>query len=245
MQLRSIHRNKTGIESWILRKARDRDHRRAQPFVYPYDLGFKENFRQVFNWRETFNVIGDGLVWPVRENCDAYALTREQMEQKQEKRQRTVRYQAVRPYPGSFFPWRFGLRTCLCVPCSDETRMPVATGDYLLVTRWDKYWLYGERLVQKDMPKEERERTRQRRRPRGWFPRSCAYEPFRIEDLWSGKIEQDSDIVRAHFDNIGPEGFDETEEQMEEKKSDEVVPTTPSPAPASKNVRKRKVRQQD
>ncbi len=67
--------NQTTIESCILRKARARHHRRIEPFIYPYNLGFKQNLRQIFNR------VGDGLTWPVRSDCDQYTLTREQLEQ--------------------------------------------------------------------------------------------------------------------------------------------------------------------
>ncbi len=76
IQLRNILRNQTTIENQIVRKARDRE--RIKPFIYPYNLGFKENFRQVFNW----NLIGNGLIWPVRSGCDQYTLTREELKQK-------------------------------------------------------------------------------------------------------------------------------------------------------------------
>ncbi len=248
-------RNQTGIENWILRKARDRSHRRAQTFIYPYDLGFKENLRQVFNWRETFNVIGDGLTWPVRSGTDEYALTREQLEQKKEKRQRTVRYEVIKSYKGSFFTLRYGLRTCICIPCSDEFRMPIEKGDYILVTRWERYWLYGERVIANDMNKNEGTTNRRPRRPRGWFPRSCVYEAFRIEDLWSGKIEPDSDVVKAQFANFGPEGYDENEEennkQPEESQSDDTTSVSTSTSASasstssSKKLRQRKIRQEN
>jgi palmitoyltransferase len=248
VQLRSIIRNETGIESWILRKARDRNHRRSKAFIYPYDLGFKENLRQVFNYRETFNVIGDGLTWPIRDGTDEYALTREQLEQKGEKRQRTVRYEVIQSYKGSFVTFRYGLRTCICIPCSDETRIPIEKGDYVLVTRWEKYWLYGERVLANEMNKKEDVNNRPRRRARGWFPRCCVYEAFRMEDLWSGKIDPDSDIVRAQSENFGPEGFDENGEennvQVEESQSEDTTSTSASSSTSSNKLKKRKIRQE-
>ena len=254
VQLRSITKNQTGIENWILRKARDRNHRRKKAFIYPYDLGFKENFRQVFNWKETFNVIGDGLMWPVREGTDEYSLTREQLEQKREKRQRTVRYDVVKSYAGSFFTVRYGLRTCICIPCSDETRVAIEKGDSMLVTRWEKYWLYGERIVSSEEKKNgSSTKEQRRRRPRGWFPRCCIYEAFRMEDLWSGKIEPDSEVVQAQMANFGPEGFDENDEennvQPEETQSDETTSTSASTSNASstssKKLRQRKPRKEN
>ena len=232
-------RNQTGIENWIIRKAQDRNHRRMKAFAYPYNLGFRENLRQVFNWHETFNVIGDGLSWPVAIGCDEYALTREQIEQKQEKRQRTVRYEVIKSFPGSFITCRYGCRTCCCVPCSDEPRIPIEKGDSVLVTRWEKFWLYGERIHSPeqidddddDAKKKKKNKIRGRRRPRGWFPRCCIYEAFRMEDLWSGKIDPSSDIVRAQYANFGPEGFDDNDgeektETIEEHHSDSETSST-------------------
>ncbi len=258
VQLRSIMRNQSGIENWILRKARDRNHRRTKAFIYPYDLGCKENLRQVFNWKETFNVIGDGLTWPVRDGTDEYALTREQLEQKKEKRQRTVRYEAVKSYKGSFFTLQYGFRTCICIPCSDETRIPIEKGDSLLVTRWEKYWLYGERVFANEGDKNEDLNNRRRRRPRGWFPRCCVYEAFRMEDLWSGKIEPNSEVVQSQLSNFGPEGYDENEAtndvQPEESQSDDTATSASTSASAtsssslsstsSKKIRQRKIRKE-
>lgn len=239
-------RNQTGIENWILRKAQDRNHRRRKEFIYPYDLGAKENFRQVFNWRESFNVIGDGIVWPVREGTDEYDLTREQLEQKKEKRQRTIRYSVVQSYPGSFITLRYGFRTCICIPCSDETRMPIEKDDYVLVTRWERYWLYGERVISDETNKSNDKQARRRRRPRGWFPRCCVYEAFRMEDLWSGKIDPDCDIVREQLSNIAPDDDEYNEAQPAENnevnQSDSTVSTTTGSASPSKTVKKRKSR---
>ena len=72
----SIWRNETGIESWIIKKAQ---HRRKQnnlePFVYPYNLGRKENYRQVFNWDGNYRPIGNRIWWTVRPDCDQFILT--------------------------------------------------------------------------------------------------------------------------------------------------------------------------
>lgn len=85
-QIRSILKNRTGIEDWILEKAiyRRRNIERkmreggnedftVDPFIYPYDLGAKENFLSVMN----FNCmpVGDGVEWKVITGCDQYTLT--------------------------------------------------------------------------------------------------------------------------------------------------------------------------
>jgi hypothetical protein len=163
-------RNQTTIENWIVCEARDRDRRRIESFIYPYNLGFKENVRQVFNWSDYLNLIGDGLTWPVCSGCDQYTLTREQLEQIFDKYQRVVRYKIVKSYNGSFFPLKYGLYTCLCIPCLNQSRIPIKEGDYVSVTRWKNYWLYGDHKYLC-----------------GWFPRCCVNERFEMEDLWFNK----------------------------------------------------------
>lgn len=85
-QIRSILRNRTGIEDWILdkaiyrrqaleRKMRDNgeENFHMEEFVYPYDLGKWKNFWSVIS----FNCIpkGDGVYWEVLPGCDQYTLT--------------------------------------------------------------------------------------------------------------------------------------------------------------------------
>lgn len=86
IQLKSVFRNKTGIEDWIVdkaefrRKAMVRAAREAgnneftvEEFKYPYDLGWWKNAMQVLNF--SCLPIGDGINWPVIEGCDQYTLT--------------------------------------------------------------------------------------------------------------------------------------------------------------------------
>lgn len=85
-QLRSIMRNRTGIEDWILDKAVYRrkamvklareegdEECQVEPFVYPYDLGSRKNLAEVLNF--SCLPIGDGVSWPVVDGCDQYTLT--------------------------------------------------------------------------------------------------------------------------------------------------------------------------
>ena len=154
IQLKNIVFNRTTIENWIVRKACDRG-----PFIHPYDLGFRESIRQIFN------TTGDGLTWSVRADCDQYTLTREQLYQKLEKSQRAVRYKIVQSYNGSIFPFNSDISTCIHIPRSCEQRMPVKKGDSILVTRWEHYWLYGRSRKSSE-------------HVRGWFPRYCVDETF-------------------------------------------------------------------
>merc|ERR1712223_1505358 len=89
-QLRSIWRNQTGIEDWILEKAyyrrKDSDH----IFNHPYDMGKMKNLQEVIT--RTCIPSGDGIEWSLREGYNKYTLTIEQLEQKAEKRLRTREY---------------------------------------------------------------------------------------------------------------------------------------------------------
>lgn len=85
-QMKSILKNRTGIEDWILdkavyrrkammkaaREAGDEEYQ-VEPFVYPYDLGRKKNLAQVLNF--SCMPIGDGCSWPVIDGADQYTLT--------------------------------------------------------------------------------------------------------------------------------------------------------------------------
>ena len=61
--------------------------------MWPYDLGRLENFKQVLGF--SCQPDSDGITWPVREGCDQYSLTREQLRQKEDKRERTREYQVT------------------------------------------------------------------------------------------------------------------------------------------------------
>ncbi|KAK3870744.1 hypothetical protein Pcinc_024050 [Petrolisthes cinctipes] len=167
-QLRGILRNRTGIEDWILEKAIHRRNPEDTPFIYPYDLGRWNNFKQVMNmWCEPS---GDGVVWSMREKCHQYTLTIEQLTQKAEKRERMREYQVVESYSGWWFPCTKGLGVCCHPPCTDEQRIKLTPGDVVAVTRWKRYWLYGE--CTHPAPSQSTSASRHR----GWFPRRCAVQ---------------------------------------------------------------------
>nr|XP_014086739.1 palmitoyltransferase ZDHHC6 [Bactrocera oleae] len=183
IQLKSILKNQTSIEMWIVEKAIYRHYCNPDDddFVYPYDLGWQENLRQVFSKRLV--AAGQGIVWPVLEGCDQYTLTREQIAQKAEKRARTKTFRCIRPATGRFLPlFSQGLRVCLSPPCTDEARIRLEPGDVIKVTRFRQHWLFGERVVcdaELNMP------DLQRKGPiRGWFPRRCAIELIQPEDYF-------------------------------------------------------------
>ncbi|XP_074596662.1 palmitoyltransferase ZDHHC6 [Brevipalpus obovatus] len=158
VQMKIILRNMTSIEEWIVTKAENRE--RNDTFVYPYDLGKWNNFKQIFMSRTL-----DGIEWPVKEGCSQYALTAEQLIQKQEKRIRSRPFKTIESYNGRWLPlFSQGWRTCLRIPFTDEPRLPLNVDDVINVTRWKKYWLYGEKIHPLQPPKLKL---------RGWFPRRC------------------------------------------------------------------------
>ncbi|KAK6168999.1 hypothetical protein SNE40_020134 [Patella caerulea] len=168
-KLKSVWKNETGIENWIIEKAEDRlrGEDEEEEFIYPYNLGWKENLRQVFTF--TGRPKSDGITWQVVDGCDQFTFTIEQIHQKAEKRERTVEYTIISDYGGSLFPISKGCKVMYCIPCTDEPRIPVKTGDHVLVTRWKKHWLYGTK-VGNDSDNGNKKRIR------GWFPRQCARE---------------------------------------------------------------------
>ncbi|KAK9720390.1 DHHC palmitoyltransferase [Popillia japonica] len=168
-QVRAILRNRTGIEDWIIEKANHRRKNTESIFIFPYDLGTWKNIKQVMNI--SCQPIGDGITWELIEGCDQYTLTREQIEQKNNKRQRTKVYRILRASSGAWIPISHGCGVCIHPPYTDEPRIKLAVGDTVLVTRWRKYWLFGEKVQEDLLPDEE-----SLARIRGWFPRRCAVE---------------------------------------------------------------------
>jgi len=162
-QIRSILRNQTGIEDWIVEKANFRHRHSEKKFVFPYNLGRWKNFHLVIN--SSCTPKGDGISWDVVEGADDYTLTREQLCQKADKRDRAREYEIIHDYSGAWFPISQGLYVCCRPPCTDEPRISLTRGDKVNVTRWKKYWLYGDKITQLGQE-----------RVRGWFPRRIGVE---------------------------------------------------------------------
>nr|XP_027196265.1 palmitoyltransferase ZDHHC6-like [Dermatophagoides pteronyssinus] len=157
IQTRIIIKNRTSIEDWIIKKAKNRE--RSEPFIFPYDLGVWQNIRQVL-WEP----LSDGIQWPVRSDCHQYTLTYEQILQKKDKIDNAAIYRIIRPYNGRFFPlFSQGFKVCITFPINDDNRLSVETGDEILVTHSHKHWFYGQKLS-----------TNEKIRPKGWFPCRCA-----------------------------------------------------------------------
>ncbi|ESO82001.1 hypothetical protein LOTGIDRAFT_223620 [Lottia gigantea] len=165
IQFKSVWKNETGIESWIIEKA-SRSHKILfEKFIYPYNLGWKDNLRQVFTFKGRPK--SDGYTWEVVDGCDQFTFTVEQIKQKAEKRERTIMYSITKKFSGAMIPLCHGCKVMCCFPCTDEPRIALDIGDKVLVTRWKKHWLYGTKII-KDQENNKR--------IRGWFPRHCAAE---------------------------------------------------------------------
>uniref|UniRef100_A0A8C4N334 Palmitoyltransferase n=1 Tax=Eptatretus burgeri TaxID=7764 RepID=A0A8C4N334_EPTBU len=121
LQMKSILRNRTSVESWIEDKAKERIsyYNLQEEFVYPYDLGSRwQNLREVFRpWGAS---CGDGITWRVLDGCHQYNLTVEQLKQKADKQARAVVYRAVKRYSGSCLPVTAGWRAMIGIPCTEE-----------------------------------------------------------------------------------------------------------------------------
>ncbi|XP_044760994.1 palmitoyltransferase ZDHHC6 [Coccinella septempunctata] len=165
-QIRAIVRNRTGIEDWIIEKAAYRRRHSNNPFIYPYDLGVWKNIKQVVNL--SCQPVGDGIHWDVVDGCHEYSLTVEQLKQKREKRSRARLYFVVKAASGCWFPISHGVGVLCHPPCTDEERIALQPEDQVVVTRWRKYWLFGEKVQE-----ENGEPTK---RIRGWFPKCCVVE---------------------------------------------------------------------
>jgi palmitoyltransferase len=110
-----------------------------------------------------------------------------------EKRARTKRYRIISNVTGSWLPlWSQGFCVCIHPPLTDEPRIALSDGDLVNVTRWRKYWLFGEKIqdisetIQQPQQNGKKNKSNgskvnvdaMPKRVRGWFPRKAAVEFF-------------------------------------------------------------------
>ena len=112
--------------------------------MWPYDLGMVRNLGQVLTW--SLWPVGNGVEWEVVEGADQYSLTREQMVQKAEKRERARKYVITQYCSGAWISLSHGISVCCNMPWSMESRIELEVGDTVMVTRWREHWLYGEKI---------------------------------------------------------------------------------------------------
>ena len=71
----------------------------------------------------------------------------EQLEQKKEKRQRSVLYEVTQVFNGALCPLSFGFRVLCCPPCIDEQRLKIQVGNRVLVSRFRKWVVFRSIFV--------------------------------------------------------------------------------------------------
>ncbi|MGH0150290.1 UNVERIFIED_CONTAM: hypothetical protein FKN15_017271, partial [Acipenser sinensis] len=109
-----------GMLFFIQAKDRIQYYQIGEEFIFPYDLGSKwENFKQVFTWSGIPE--GDGIEWPVQEQCDQYTLT--------------VQYRVIEDYSGACCPLNKGVKTFFTTPCTEEPRIKLRKGEMIFATR--------------------------------------------------------------------------------------------------------------
>lgn len=168
IQILAIVRNRTEIENWILEKAQYRRSETDAKYVHPYSKGWRFNIAQVITW--DCSPVSDGITWPVIDGCNQYTLTKEQLAQKLDKRRRAHEYRIIKAASGSKLPIGHGFGVFYHPPCTDEPRIKLDVGDIVLVTRWRRYWLFGEKREAKSGKDAGMKRVK------GWLPRPCAIE---------------------------------------------------------------------
>lgn len=90
----------------------------------------------------------------------------EQLKQKADKRVRSVRYKVIDDYSGACCPLNKGIKTFFTSPCTEEPRIQLQKGEFILATRGLRYWLYGDKILDDSIVEGVS-------RIRGWFPRNC------------------------------------------------------------------------
>ena len=118
--------------------------------MYPYDLGSMYN-----NFVEAMyrSFSGDGIEWAVKDGCDKFTLTREQLEQKKNKRLGTILVEVEEDSDtwgrgcchkgeGSCH----GAKVWWDGPWPGDGRIDVHQGDLLTVWTMSNHWLYGEKV---------------------------------------------------------------------------------------------------
>jgi len=128
----------------------------------------------------------------------------EQIEQKEEKRKRMKEYVIVEDYAGSWCPVSHGWGVYLHPPFSEESRIPLKKNERVLVTRWKKYWLYGEKVDDEDEQISENgmgdaQLATGKEKAKGWFPRRCSME---VINAFPNDSDSDSNVRTGETSRI-------------------------------------------
>uniref|UniRef100_A0AAF5I068 Palmitoyltransferase n=1 Tax=Strongyloides stercoralis TaxID=6248 RepID=A0AAF5I068_STRER len=169
IQMKAVIKNKTQIEGFIYDKMMlSQTLNEELKLSYPYDLGWWENFRQVFFYGPKPK--GNGIWYDTIVGTDNFTLSNIQKILKAEKTSCSRKYEVVNDENevsnilkiflkyGLFITWN---RPC----CNNEDFIPIKTGEIYLVNKGTKHWIYGERIYPVSNSLIEN---------KGWFPRRLA-----------------------------------------------------------------------
>lgn len=146
-QLKIVFTNKTGIEAWIVDKAnwRLKDVLELDEiYEYPYDLGRKGNFYDVFV------TPGNGISYPVKPGCHEFSLTYEQKMQKILKDERSVQFTCIQDYSGNICPFWSYSKVAIFTPLFSDL-LSIKAGDDIVITRGKRHWYYGYKAGNKKL----------------------------------------------------------------------------------------------
>ncbi|CAH2243678.1 palmitoyltransferase ZDHHC6-like isoform X2 [Pararge aegeria] len=166
-QITGFIKNYTEVEGWVLQKAKYRRRAAGLPaFVYPYDLGWRENIKLLL--AKDF----DGLWWPVRKGCSPKEMMDEQKAQKQDRENRHFVCNVSDEYNGSCVPVTTYTRASLTPPLNLAPRIPLCVGETVRVFIDGPQWLFGVKLTA-----DGKESGR-----RGYFPRAAVYTDADLDE---------------------------------------------------------------
>ncbi|KAK6021557.1 hypothetical protein OSTOST_12769, partial [Ostertagia ostertagi] len=158
LQLKYIKNNKTGIEEYIEQKAvsyRKEEDCDWEDFIYPYDLG----------WKQQQAMVSGGLY-------EKNVTTRTTATKEALKRYLSRIVVVEKSFRGGVFgSMCLGCRMFICQPISEEPRLKISVNEEYVVTRGQRGWLYGYKVDDEKL--------------KGWFPRVCIRftdkYPFQME----------------------------------------------------------------
>uniref|UniRef100_A0A0N4ZJ77 Palmitoyltransferase n=1 Tax=Parastrongyloides trichosuri TaxID=131310 RepID=A0A0N4ZJ77_PARTI len=169
VQMKAVITNKTQIENFICAKMfHSETLNENEKQSYPYDLGWKENLKQVFC--HGLKPKGNGIWYDTIKGTDNFTLSVIQKMLKAEKASCSRKYRIITSQLESYGIIKccinYGIRVAWSKPCfNDEPFLPVNVGEVYLVNRGNKEWIYGERIVSMSNSSTE---------TKGWFPRRLA-----------------------------------------------------------------------
>ncbi|CAB3410081.1 unnamed protein product [Caenorhabditis bovis] len=186
VQIKYVVKNKNGIEEYIdnkainLRNNCDEDGEEIEPWVYPYDLGWKQNIAEVLGNVQSGRTLGNGTWWPVKSGCDQFTFTKEQLRQKRAKMERARQLTITKDFDGKCWTIaKYGFSVFRKQPCIDSSCLKVSAGDIIIATRGIGGWVYGHKSEATGV--------------KGWVPIECTDLKKRSEEAAAALLEEDDE----------------------------------------------------